>query len=111
LNSKLAERLGLKYPILQAPIGNLGGVELAAATSNAGGLGSMAITWTDPKIVVENIGRLRQMTDDSPSLLRKLCKKYSHQKEKQPLCSPGKQKKELQTAIWHYRKTGRDKAF
>lgn len=62
MNSKLAERLGLKYPILQAPIGNLGGVELAAATSNAGGLGSMAITWTDPKIVVENIGRLRQMT-------------------------------------------------
>ena len=35
------DRLNLKWPILQAPMGWLSTPELAAAVSNAGGLGSV----------------------------------------------------------------------
>lgn len=40
----------LKYPILQAPIGSLATTKLAAAVSNAGGMGSLALTWTEPDV-------------------------------------------------------------
>lgn len=51
-------QLGLEYPILQAPIGSLAGVALAAAVSNARGLGSLALSWTPPaeaRKLVENL--------------------------------------------------------
>lgn len=37
--------LDLKVPIFQAPIGSIASPEVAAATSNAGGLGHVACTW------------------------------------------------------------------
>jgi NAD(P)H-dependent flavin oxidoreductase YrpB (nitropropane dioxygenase family) len=40
-NNLFSGDLGLCRPILQAPIGSMAGVELAAAVSNAGGLGSL----------------------------------------------------------------------
>src|ERR1051325_5061997 len=49
IESKLAARLGLWFPILQAPIGSLAGVELAAAVSNGGGLGGISLTWRSPQ--------------------------------------------------------------
>ncbi len=60
--SKLAQRLGLKYPILQAPIGSMAGVDLAAAVSNEGGLGSLALTWTPPD---QANGLIRQLQGHS----------------------------------------------
>jgi nitronate monooxygenase len=39
LRTRLTERLGLKHPIISAPMGFLAGGKLAAAVSNAGGLG------------------------------------------------------------------------
>ncbi len=62
MESKLAQRLGLKYPILQAPIGSMAGVDLAAAVSNAGGLGSMALTWAPPDTARELIGEIKSRT-------------------------------------------------
>ncbi len=40
--------LGLRLPLFCAPTGSIAGPELAAAVSQAGGLGAMALTWTDP---------------------------------------------------------------
>src|SRR5260221_14724089 len=39
LRTKLTERLGIRYPILLAPMGGSAGGTLAAAVSAAGGLG------------------------------------------------------------------------
>src|SRR5690349_8330373 len=39
LRTKLTERLGMRFPILQAPMGGSAGGALAAAVSAAGGLG------------------------------------------------------------------------
>ena len=62
IESKLAGRLGLKYPILQAPIGSMAGLELAAAVSNEGGLGSLALTWTAPDLARDLIHRVKRKT-------------------------------------------------
>ena len=60
--SRLASRLGLKYPILHAPIGSMAGVELASAVSNTGGLGSLALTWTPKETAVELVQKLHTKT-------------------------------------------------
>jgi nitronate monooxygenase len=49
-------------PILQAPIGSLATVGLAAAVSNAGGMGSLALTWTDLTVAVDRVKTLRSAT-------------------------------------------------
>jgi len=45
IGTDLTERLGLRWPIVQAPIGSGTTPELAAAVTNAGGLGTVSITW------------------------------------------------------------------
>lgn len=60
--SVLAQRLGLKYPILQAPIGSLAGVDLASAVSNSGGLGSLALAWTPPEKALDLIKQVQNKT-------------------------------------------------
>lgn len=44
MKTKLCEDLGIDFPIMQAAIGGISCPALAAAVSNAGGLGSMAMT-------------------------------------------------------------------
>lgn len=39
------DKLGLRYPIFQAPTGSIAGPELAAAVGSAGAMGAMALTW------------------------------------------------------------------
>jgi len=39
LRTKLTELLGIRHPVLSAPMGGTAGGRLAAAVSNAGGLG------------------------------------------------------------------------
>ena len=46
MRTPVCELLGIEQPIVQAPMSAL--VELAAAVSNAGGLGMLALTWSDP---------------------------------------------------------------
>jgi nitronate monooxygenase len=55
-------RLGLTAPIVQAPVGSASTPELAAAVSNAGGLGMLALTWTPPASVRERIRAARALT-------------------------------------------------
>jgi nitronate monooxygenase len=47
LSTPLCDRLGIDHPIVQAPIGSVTCPELAAAVSNVGGLGTLAVTWRD----------------------------------------------------------------
>ena len=54
--------LNLKYPILQAPIGSIATTDLVAAVSNAGGMGSLALTWTAPDKAARRIKRLKSKT-------------------------------------------------
>jgi nitronate monooxygenase len=43
--NSLAKALDIKYPIIQAPMASAASVELAAAVSNAGGLGSLGLSY------------------------------------------------------------------
>lgn len=48
--------------IIQAPIGGLLSVELVSAVSNAGGLGSLALAWTDAELAARLIAAVRSKT-------------------------------------------------
>lgn len=63
LSTPLTEALGIEHPIVQAPIGSLTRPELAAAVSNAGGLGTLAVTWHDFESTREAIERTRELTE------------------------------------------------
>jgi NAD(P)H-dependent flavin oxidoreductase YrpB (nitropropane dioxygenase family) len=56
-------RLGLTAPVVQAPIGAAATPELAAAVSNAGGLGMLALSWTSAGAVRDRIRATRALTD------------------------------------------------
>lgn len=60
----LLQRLGIEQPILLAPMAGSGGTpELAAAVSNAGGLGAWGGAYSKPDDIVAAIRRIRQLTD------------------------------------------------
>lgn len=54
--------LGLDYPIVQAPIGSAACPALAAAVSEAGGLGMLAFTWSSPTEARSQIRATRART-------------------------------------------------
>jgi nitronate monooxygenase len=59
----LADRLGLEHPILLAPMaGGPSTPELAAAVSNAGGLGSLAGGYLAPEAIRDAIRKVRALT-------------------------------------------------
>ena len=63
LHTRLCDLLGIAYPILSAPMGFVSGPELAAAVSNAGGLGLMSFSASPPEHLRQEIRRLRRLTD------------------------------------------------
>lgn len=62
-NSALTERLGLAYPIIQAPMAGATTPALAAEVSKAGGLGSLGLGTVAADVAGAEIRRFRQMTD------------------------------------------------
>jgi nitronate monooxygenase len=59
----LMQRLGIAHPILLAPMAGSGGTpELAAAVSNAGGLGAWGGAYATPDEIAATIRRMRQLT-------------------------------------------------
>lgn len=52
-----------QIPILQAPIGGSTCPELAAAVSNAGAMGSLALTWSTPEEARRAIQRTKELTE------------------------------------------------
>jgi len=62
LRTPLCDRLGIEVPILCAPMGFVTGPELAAAVSNAGGLGILSFSRNPPEMLRREIRRLRHLT-------------------------------------------------
>ena len=55
--------LGVRYPLVQAPMAGVTTPALAAAVSNAGGLGSLGAAWLPPDELRAAIGAVRDLTD------------------------------------------------
>ena len=53
LRTRLTSRLDVDVPVVQAPIGSATSPALDAAVSEAGGLGTLAVTWRDPARIPE----------------------------------------------------------
>ena len=61
--NRVTSRLGIKYPIVQGPLGGLASQRLTAAVSNYGGIGSFGAHGVKPQAIREVIGELRSITD------------------------------------------------
>lgn len=62
--TRITELLGIKYPIIQGGLAHLAYSELAAAVSNAGGLGQItAMSLPSPEALKEEIQKVRTLTD------------------------------------------------
>lgn len=59
----MINRLGITYPIIQAPMAGVSTPELAAAVSNAGGLGSIAVGAVNADAARQLIQSTRALTD------------------------------------------------
>jgi nitronate monooxygenase len=59
----LLQRLGIEHPVLLSPMAGAGGTpELAAAVSNAGGLGAWGGAYAKPEDIVATIRQMRSLT-------------------------------------------------
>lgn len=58
----ICEKLGIEYPILQGPMAWTSGSDLAAAVSNAGGLGIMGIGFAPPEVFLAEIQKVKTLT-------------------------------------------------
>jgi enoyl-[acyl-carrier protein] reductase II len=63
VKSRIAEMLGIEYPIIQAPMGWIARSALASAVSNAGGLGIIETSSGELDIIKEEIRKMRELTD------------------------------------------------
>src|SRR5512137_2445162 len=64
MRTRITELLGIEHPIIQGGMHFVGLAELAAAVSNAGGLGIItALTQRTPELLAREIARCREMTD------------------------------------------------
>ncbi len=63
MRTRITELLGIEHPIVQGGMHFVGLAELAAAVSNAGGLGIItALTQPTPELLAREIARCREMT-------------------------------------------------
>jgi enoyl-[acyl-carrier protein] reductase II len=63
VRSRVAEMLGVDYPIIQAPMGWIARAQLASAVSNAGGLGIIETSSGELDNVKIEIAKMRDLTD------------------------------------------------
>lgn len=60
---RLSVLLGIEHPVIQGPMAGGGStVEMAAAVSNAGGLGSLGAAYLTPQQITEQVAELRRRT-------------------------------------------------
>ena len=62
LKTRITELLKIRYPILQGGMAWITGWEMAAAVSNAGGLGTIASATMEPEELILNIAKIREHT-------------------------------------------------
>tara|TARA_B110001454_G_scaffold219016_1_gene249322 strand:- start:1173 stop:2174 length:1002 start_codon:yes stop_codon:yes gene_type:complete len=64
MRTRITELFGIEYPIIQGGMHHVGLAELAAAVSQAGGLGTLtALTQPSPAALAEEISRCQSMTN------------------------------------------------
>ncbi|WP_137921994.1 nitronate monooxygenase family protein [Hydrogenophaga sp. 2FB] len=64
MKTRITELFGIRYPIIQGGMHYVGFAELAAAVSNAGGLGIITgLTQKTPELLAREIARCHDMTD------------------------------------------------
>ena len=63
MRTALTELLGIEAPIVLAPMGGAGTPELAAAVSNAGGLGTLPLSWSAPDEIRSHVAEMAALTD------------------------------------------------
>ena len=61
--SSFAQQFGVELPLIQAPMAGATTPELVAAVSNAGGLGSLGVGYTEPQAILEQVARVRALTE------------------------------------------------
>jgi enoyl-[acyl-carrier protein] reductase II len=64
IRTRVSELLGVRYPILQAPMGYIARAQLASAVSNAGGLGIIETSSGQLDQVRDEIRSMRDLTDE-----------------------------------------------
>lgn len=62
--TRVSHILGIRYPILLGGMAWITGWQMAAAVSEAGGLGTIAAATMEPEELVENIAKIRQSTSN-----------------------------------------------
>ena len=60
--NRLTKKLGIELPVIQGGMGNISNAELAAAISNAGGLGTIGVGTMNPDEVEKLIHRIQHLT-------------------------------------------------
>ncbi len=60
--TRVAEKLGIEYPIIQGPLGGFSAQRLVAAASNFGGLGSFGAIGLEPSAIRDVIAEIRALT-------------------------------------------------
>jgi nitronate monooxygenase len=64
MKTRITELFGIEHPIIQGGMHYVGFAELAAAVSNAGGLGIITgLTQATPALLAEEIAKCRDLTD------------------------------------------------
>jgi enoyl-[acyl-carrier protein] reductase II len=63
ISTRVSDLLGVRYPIVQAPMGYIARAQLASAVSNAGGLGIIETSSGQLDQVRDEIGKMRDLTD------------------------------------------------
>jgi len=61
--TRITELFGIEFPILSAGMGGVALAELAAAVSNAGGIGTIALAGFTPEAIQNEIAAARKLTD------------------------------------------------
>ena len=64
MKTRITDMFGIQHPIIQGGMHFVGFAELAAAVSNAGGLGIITgLTQKTPELLAKEIARCRELTD------------------------------------------------
>ena len=72
MKTAITELFGIQHPIIQGGMHYVGFAEMAAAVSNAGGLGIITgLTQRTPELLAKEIARCRDMTDKPIGVDRK----------------------------------------
>src|ERR1700739_1430409 len=61
--TRVSNRLGIEYPIIQGPLGGFSSQRLSAAVSNFGGLGSFGAHGLAPSAIQEVVAEIRSLTN------------------------------------------------